>query len=138
MSTSTNTNAGAAAGYEFTPEQELVVGGLAQAMKVVAVLLVLLGILNGIRAGSLVMRPAWTFPQVSTAGLNCAFQLAIGVYTALAAGSLRAIVDTRQRDLEHLMSALGSARALFRLQLGLLALSVALVALDVLAGVPSV
>ncbi|WP_152052414.1 hypothetical protein [Tautonia marina] len=125
--------------YEFTPEQNTLIGNLAHKMGVVGLLAMIVGILNLISALMLLVFvfqdqiPAEVVQQIpeeirgelpptnflwglaiqsATSGLI--FTL-LGVWTRAAAGSFREIVATTGRDVGHLMNALGSVYKMYSL-----------------------
>jgi hypothetical protein len=123
-------------GYEFTPAQNDLIGGLASKMKLVGLVLVIFGVLNLLNAvlvqvmfaqltsdkvpaevkeqfGQLGQRERWIFTgYFAIAGLVL---LAVGVWTRSAGGSFQNIVATAGRDIGHLMDGLGSLAKMYSL-----------------------
>jgi hypothetical protein len=130
---------GSPARYEFTPEQNDLIGDLAKKMRLVGLISVVLGVLNLLSAILLLVFifqdkiPAnvvasipedarkelpptnylWGFViQGAASGL---ILLLIGIWTRASAASFQLIVDTTGRDISHLMDALGSLRKMYTL-----------------------
>lgn len=116
-------------GYEFSLEQNEVIASLATNMNIVGVISILGGILL-LGAGVI---------QLAKGGVAALIQgalaLVVGMLTVQAASAFRKIVDTRGDDIGHLMSALGSLRSLYRLQVILLCIALALLAVVFCTGV---
>src|SRR5262245_45023225 len=118
--------------YEFTTEQNELIGDLARKMKLVGLIGVVLGILNLLSALLLLVfvfqdrLPADVLQRIpedvrrqmpptgylwgyllQAAVIGLIFLL-IGVWTRSSASSFRQVVDTTGRDISHLMDALGS------------------------------
>jgi hypothetical protein len=117
-------------GYEFSPEQNVVIGSLATNMTLV-------GVVSLIGGGLLIMAGCVLLAKGgATVVLQGIVGLVVGGFTVQAAGAFRQIVDSREDDIDHLMTALGALRSLYRLQvivflcaaLALLCLSFGLVA----------
>jgi hypothetical protein len=116
-------------GYEFSPEQNEVIASLASNMKMV-------GVVSLIGGGLLVVCCVLFAKGGASVLIQGALALVLGGFTVQAAGAFRQIVDSRKDDIGHLMTALGTLRSLYRLQvilllclaLALLGLSLGLVA----------
>lgn len=144
--------------YEFNPEQTKTIGGLGSAMRGVGAFFVLLGLLNIVAAGLLVMAinrnqlppdvvakvPADVKAQLEklpaadhlwgfaiNAGVGGLFYLLIGSWTRSAGGAFRKIATTQSSDITHLMNGLGSLRSLY----GLIYTLLLLVMLAVVGGI---
>jgi hypothetical protein len=116
-------NAGRAA-YEFGPEQNEVIAGLAFNMNLVGFVSLIGGALLVV-AGCLVIGKGG-----ASALIQGVVGLVVGWYTLQAAGAFRQIVDSREDDIGHLMTALRALRSLYRLQVVvLLCLVIALLAI---------
>ena len=116
--------------YEFTEEQNGVIGSLAFYMRfcgivmlVAAGLQFVVGLLTITRGG---------FVNVGVAIIS----LIVGVLTLQAASGFRRIVDTRGKDIGYLMQALQSLRTLYRIQtwMIIIALILGVVAVVVVVG----
>jgi hypothetical protein len=103
--------------YEFTVEQNRVIGDLAGKMRFVGLFLILGGVLECLS----VLRG-----DLGHLIAGVVFIL-FGVWTRGAAGSFRKIVDTEGRDITHLMRALGELRQMYTLQYWLLMIAIALI-----------
>jgi hypothetical protein len=96
--------------YEFSPEQNEVIAGLASNMKIV-------GVISRIGGGLLVVAGCVVPAKgAGSALIQGAFGMVVGGFTVQAAGAFRHIVDSRGDDVGHLMTALGTLRSLYRLQ----------------------
>ena len=96
--------------YEFSSEQNEVIAGLASNMKIV-------GIISLIGGGLLVVAGCVVPAKgAGSALIQGAFGMVVGGFTVHAAGAFRHIVDSRGDDIGHLMTALGTLRSLYRLQ----------------------
>lgn len=96
--------------YEFTPEQCRVIGRLALYMTIAGILLMLWG------AGQLLDGLVEGHPERWAVWLQGALSLAIGGLTAYAAAGFRLVVDTRDRDVDHLMAALSGLKLIYAIQ----------------------
>ena len=139
--------------YEFTPGQNEEIGSLAHKMRWVGLFFVVVGVLSLIMGLLLLVAifqdklPAdwvnqlpeeaqsqmddlppndqlWGF--VINAGISGLVYLLIGIWTRSAAASFQQIVDTRGRDIAHLMGALGSLRNMYGLIYTLLVITLIL------------
>ena len=102
--------------YEFTDEQNKVLGGLVDAMKVVAGMMKILGLvfliffaMEAIQAanGGVGYGPA---VGLGSGALLC---LVIGFWTGASAASFRKIVDTKNEDIWHLMNAVRHLHSMY-------------------------
>ena len=95
--------------WQFTPQQNFIVGRLAQRMRVVGIALMVLAALLGLRAlggdaiGLLAVQ----------AGIVLGFT---GFWSVRAAAELSGVVTTAGADMGHLIGALGEIRKLYELQ----------------------
>lgn len=137
--------------YEFTPDQNRLVGGLAHKMGWVGLFFLVVGLLNLLAAVLLILAasrnqiPAeWLAKvpadlksqleqlpgrnQLWALALNGAvsglINLLIGVYTRSAARSFQLIVDTQGADVTHLVNALGALNKKYTLLYTLLVVAV--------------
>lgn len=94
--------------YEFTADQNVVIGGLAGKMKLVAIFLVTIGILSAM--------VNWVQGSIITGLILGLVYALIGVWTFDAARSFRKIVDTQGSDISHLIDALKDMRRIYTLQ----------------------
>jgi hypothetical protein len=102
--------------YEFNDEQNKQIAGLADAMRVTAGLMQLLGLafvvffalalIQSLQASTGYGPPI----GLGAAALVC---LCIGFWTGNAVGSFRKIVETKNEDIWHLMNALGSLHNMY-------------------------
>jgi len=133
--------------YEFSVEQNALIGSLARKMGWVGLFFTVVGLLNLLVTGLLVLAiyrnqlPAdWlsqlppearsqmhTLPPSNqlwgfalNAGISGLVYLLIGIWTQTAAGSFRRIVDTQGRDISHLMHALSALHKMYSLVYALL------------------
>lgn len=109
--------------YEFSPSQNEVIASLASYMKIVGIVSFIGGVLL-IVSGAV---------QIGKGGVAALIQgvlaLVIGGLTVHASREFRQIVDTQGSDIGHLMTALGALRSLYRLQVILLCIAIAILAL---------
>lgn len=106
--------------HEFNDEQNRQISALADAMRVVAGLMQLLGlgfvVLGALTATGTVQTPGGAgYGPVIGLGAAALLCLCIGFWTGGAAASFRKIVETRNEDVWHLMNALGSLRNMYGL-----------------------
>ena len=107
--------------YEFTEDQNRIIGSVGSTMRMVGIVLLVLGGLQ-IVAGFLGIinggdaRLTAVLPQ----GI---LGLVIGSFTKSAGTAFSRIVSTKGNDIGHLMNALGALRSLYRLQVILLVLA---------------
>ena len=112
--------------YEFTPEQCQVIGRLASYMTIFGGVLMLFGagqILDGLagRAGS------------AARLMQGAFILVIGGLTAYAAAGFLLVVETRSRDVDHLMAALSGLKLVYAIQVWVAGIALAIGAIALIA-----
>jgi hypothetical protein len=112
--------------YEFTPEQCQVIGRLASYMTIFGGVLMLFGagqILDGLagRAGS------------AARLMQGAFILVIGGLTAYAAAGFLLVVETRSRDVDHLMAALSGLKLVYAIQVWVAGVALAIGAIVLIA-----
>lgn len=108
----------ASAPYEFTSQQNAVIGGLARDMLWLGAPLQLLGVLYAIAFGRALVHAfyeAHLSLETAFIGFAMAFFLAVGTWTSQAASSFKEIVTTQGQDVVHLMDALGSLQKLYSL-----------------------
>jgi hypothetical protein len=102
--------------YEFTEEHNRTIGGLADAMRVVASLMQLLGLVFAIFFAFQLLHTLKNrenfFPAIGL-GASMLLCLAIGFWTGGAAASFRKIVETKNEDVWHLMGALRGLRNMY-------------------------
>jgi hypothetical protein len=115
-------------GYEFTEEQNRVIGSLASSMGWVSAIIVIVGLLQ------LVVGIA----QVSKGGIAAIAQAAVyfvvGWLTHKASKEFREITTSEGNDVGHLMDALGALRVLYRIQVIVILVAVTLVFLAIVIG----
>jgi hypothetical protein len=124
--------------YEFTPEQNTLIGQLAAAMHWVSAPLLFVGFLYA-AAGVLAVvqafsRPHAAFTALYTA-LAAAFFLVLGNWTKKSAMAFQDIVTTTGRDVRHLMEALDNLRKTYTLLSLLVKLYLVLLLFAVVAAV---
>lgn len=141
--------------YEFTGDENKLIGGMAHRMSWVGIFFIIVGVLNLLAAVFLLVAiyrhqvPAeWvsTLPEeaqksfretklpentqlwgfVINAAVGGLIYLLIGVWTRGAAVSFRQIVDTAGSDISHLMNALASLNKMYTLMYTLLVIAVLL------------
>jgi hypothetical protein len=139
---------GSPARYEFTGEQNELIGDLARKMRLVGLVGVVVGVLNILSALLLLVfifqdrLPADVLQRIPedvrskvpstghlwgaliqgvTAGL---ILLLVGVWTRAAGASFQQIVDTTGRDIGHLMNGLGELRKMYTLMYTLILICV--------------
>jgi uncharacterized membrane protein YvbJ len=115
-------------GYEFTEEQNRVIGSLASSMGWVSAILVILGLLE------LVVGIAKVSRGGIAAIIQAAVLLVIAWLTHKASKEFREITTTQGNDVGHLMDALEALRELYRIQVILIVLAVILVFLGIVIG----
>lgn len=110
--------------YEFTPQQNEAIGGLASAMRFVGICLMIWGVLQILTlfAGNVL---------ALISGVIC---LLTGIWTNSAASSFRSMVDTKGRDIANLMQAVGSLRSLYNLQRVLIIIALILIPIGIIGG----
>ncbi|HEY8503570.1 MAG TPA: hypothetical protein VIL46_03240 [Gemmataceae bacterium] len=145
--------------YEFTPEQNQEIGGLAHKMRWVGLFFVAVGVVNLIVALLLLvaifqnrMPSEWvgSLPEdvqaqmrdlppnhrlwgfVINAAVGGVIYLLIGIWTRAAAVSFQRIVDTRGNDIANLMNGMGSLHKMYGLVYFLLVFALILLLIGVL------
>lgn len=123
--------------YEFSADQNEVIGKLAAAMQWVAIPLIIVGILYAISA---VAHFAWVFQDwswrvalpVLLVGLGGVLYLVLGIWTKRAAASFSEVVSTTGSDVAHLMTALDNLRKTYSLLSLFVKIYVALLAIGLI------
>lgn len=116
--------------YEFTDEQNKTISQLANGMGSVSLLMKLLGLAFLVFFGLTLYYAIQTQQNYApAAGLGAAtlLCLSIGFWTGGAAHSFRRIVETKNEDVWHLMSALEGLRNMYGLLRGIVLLSLVLI-----------
>jgi hypothetical protein len=109
--------------YEFTPDQNQVIGKLSWYMRIFGAVLILGGalrLIGGLTAGQ-AEGGSWL--------IDGTLGLILGGLTISAARAFTAIVDTRGQDLHHLMEALGRLKTIYAIQVWLIGIALVLVAI---------
>jgi hypothetical protein len=110
--------------YEFKPNENKVIGGLAWRMHFVGLFLVFMGMIiigiGVVTAGHVAIRVG----PIISGSLTCL----VGLWTQRASVSLRNVVTTEGRDISHLIDALDDLRKLYSLQFWLFMLGLLLAA----------
>ncbi|GIW81121.1 MAG: hypothetical protein KatS3mg105_2928 [Gemmatales bacterium] len=104
--------------YEFTAEQNQTINNLAAAMEVVATLMKVAGLVFLVFFGLLLVQAFETQTNYGpVVGLAAAMLicLSMGFWTSGAARSFRRIVESDNRDIWHLMNALGKLEKMYSL-----------------------
>jgi hypothetical protein len=112
--------------HEFSEEQNKTIASLASCMGAVGVFLLIIGAIQLVVGVS-----AITQGGVRTL-IEGLLSLVIGGFTQKAAGAFRQIVNSTGNDLGYLMSALGTLRDLYRLQVVALVAAMAIALLAVM------
>lgn len=91
--------------YEFTSAQGDLIADLARKMRFVGLLMIAVGILN----------PILTWIAFHAIALDITFliYILIGAWTWSASGSFQKVVDTKGKDINHLMDAMESLRRIY-------------------------
>jgi|GEM_PF-6835376 len=111
--------------YEFTADQNTILEGLAQKMKIVAYFEI------GIGALFLLSVLLGNFAEVGQ-GI---FQMVIGVLTFKASRFFQAIVDSEGNDISHLMKAILELRNVYSIQFWMMIILAIVVGVALVAGV---
>jgi hypothetical protein len=123
---------------EFNPQQNVVIGDLANAMAVVSLPLLIIGVLYFIGALQLAVQafsaPRFWAPAIYVA-LAALFPFVLGLWTRRAAESFAKIPKTSGQDMTHLMGALGNLRNLYGLLRALIVAYALVVLIALVAGV---
>jgi uncharacterized membrane protein len=118
--------------YEFTSAQDDIIRALAGKMKFVGIFYIVASCFVGL-AGLISL---FFSPLISAFYLVLLTpELLIGIWTINAAQSFKLIVETRGRDIPHLIGALTALRKLYTLMFWLLIVALVLVLLAIAAGV---
>jgi hypothetical protein len=107
--------------YEFTKDQEAVIGDLSGKMRFVGAFLFALGVLGLFQVGFIFYRVrlfAWI------TAINALIYAMIGFWTLRASGAFSAVVETVGWDVPHLMDALKSMRKMYSLLYWLLIMAI--------------
>jgi len=118
--------------YEFNAEQNRAFSNLAAAMDAVAGLLKIVGLVFLIFFGLLLIKAIETktnYGPVAAIGSATLLCLSIGFWTASSAKSFRKIVESTNRDIWHLMNALGTLHSMYSLLRTLVIASLVLLAI---------
>ena len=108
--------------YEFTEAQNATIASLVRYMRLAGIALLLFGLLQA--AGGLIStRNGWSLV------VQAAVSLVLGALLMTIAARFRRIVDSRGRDIGHLMEALSGLRLMYALQVWTVAAGIALIAL---------
>jgi hypothetical protein len=126
---------GRAGEYEFSSQENTVIGELADKMRFVGLFLMIAGVLTLILAfvGTFA-RATGSLHEVSGHGggfVSGMVNLFLGIWSRRAAASLRQIVDTRGRDISNLMNALGELLKMYQLQYWILVIALVILAVAV-------
>jgi hypothetical protein len=116
--------------YEFSPEQNAVIGSLAWYMRVFGVVLIAFGGLQLV-AGVLESRSGSPVPFFGGL-LGVIIYGLMGVLTVGVASHFRQIVDSRGKNVGHLMDALEGLKWIYAIQVWLIGLALAIVAVIIL------
>lgn len=116
-------------GYEFTDVQNTSIRELAGAMKFVAVVEIILGILYGVLALFTFM--AGSIGGTLVYGITCFVSIILAAMLSTASGYFRNIVDSQGADIMHLMGALDNLKKYFNLKRTLYIIAMVLIALGV-------
>jgi hypothetical protein len=126
--------------YEFTPEQDRVIGQLGRDMAWVAAPMVVIGALYIATALIHAVR-AFSEPRdwvaVFFIGLAGLLILALGTWTSAAGIAFRRVAETTGRDISHLMAALTSLGRSFSVQSAIVKVYVIFVAIGLIAALIS-
>ena len=100
--------------YEFSSQQNETIGALAGAMKFVAIVELIIGILTGVAAIFSLLGDAML--NFVIFGVNALFSVILATMLMSAAAYFRNVVDTRGNDIMLLMGALDNLRRYFSLK----------------------
>jgi hypothetical protein len=114
--------------YEFTADQNHLIGTLASRMKFVAIFLIVLGCIMGL-AG------LFSLPAGVVYLVIAAIYIIIGIWTIGAANAFKKIVDTEASDISHLMNALNELKKLYTLQYVLSIIAIVFMGIAILTGI---
>ena len=106
--------------YEFTPTQNETIASLSRYMRLAGIVLVLFGVLQAVAA-----------VLAARGGVGIAIQgivsAVLGVLVISIAGHFRRIVDSRGRDIGHLMEALAQLRLMYAIQVWIVVVAIVLI-----------
>ncbi len=122
-----STDMGPGPGYEFSEKENATIKSLAWFMKLTGIILIVAGVLaalGGIASGE----------NLLAGLLQGAFSIVVGLLQYRASTAFSTVVATHGNDILHLMSALGTLRTLYKLQIIAIA---AAVIIGVIAGLMS-
>ena len=108
--------------YEFTEPQNATIASLVRYMRLAGIALLLFGLLQA-ASGLISTRHGWSLL------VQAAVSLVLGALLMTIAARFRRIVDSRGRDIGHLMEALSGLRLMYALQVWTVAAGIALIAL---------
>ena len=108
--------------YEFTEGQDETIASLVRYMRLAGIALLLFGLLQA-AGGVISSRNGWSLL------VQAAVSLVLGALLMTIAARFRRIVDSRGRDIGHLMEALAGLRLMYALQVWTVAAGIALIAL---------
>jgi len=118
--------------YEFSPVHGEIIRGLARKMKFVGIFYIVASCFVGL-AGLIAL---FFSPLIGLFYLVMLTpELLIGIWTINAAQSFKLIVDTKGRDIPHLIGALTALRKLYTLMFWLLIAALVLIVLVIAAGI---
>ena len=106
--------------YEFTPAQNETIASLSRYMRLAGIVLVLFGVLQAVAAFLAPRNGAGLVIQGVVSALLGALMISI-------AGHFRRIVDSRGRDIGHLMDALGKLRLMYAIQVWIVVAAIVLI-----------
>lgn len=118
--------------YEFSERQNETIRGLASAMKFVAVVEMILGILFVVAAAIATL--AGQLATTVAYSVQAVVMLVLAARQQSAAGSFRSIVDTRGADILHLMGALDNLRSYFHIKRVIYIFAICLIGAAVILG----
>lgn len=117
--------------FEFDVKQNELMADLSAKMNFVGLLLVFVGLLNGLTG--IVILFSDIAEGISSLVTGVVFAL-VGFWTRRAAASFTLIVDTEGHDISNLMSALGEVRKLYALQYWAVIVSLVLLVIALIFG----
>ncbi|HEU0033467.1 MAG TPA: hypothetical protein VFQ53_22705 [Kofleriaceae bacterium] len=117
------------ASYEFDPVQNTTIRSLAGAMRFVAIIELIVGLLYGVAAVFAALRSS--FAHTLVYAITACLTMILATMLSSAASSFRAVVDTRGADVLHLMRALDQLGGYFRLKRALYIIAIVVVALGI-------
>jgi hypothetical protein len=96
--------------YEFSERQNQLISGLASYMGTLGIILLVIGAIQLLAGVAMIAKGG------AVALIQGLLSLVVGGFTLKAAGAFRQIVSSTGNDIGYLMSALGTLRDLYRLQ----------------------